>query len=59
MGAPIAAVLSMHELPHFVESFALFAAIFAAFIAMLMAVAPRTREHRYHRWHVHDQRRKF
>jgi hypothetical protein len=49
----------MHNLPHYVESLALFAAVFSAFIAMLTAVAPRTREHRYHRWHVHDQRRRF
>jgi len=49
----------MHGLPDFYESFTLFAAIFSAFIALMMGVAPRTREHRYHRWHVHDQRRKF
>jgi hypothetical protein len=49
----------MSSLPDAIQSFALFAAVFSSFVALLMAVAPRTHEHRYHRWHVHDQRRRF
>jgi hypothetical protein len=49
----------MEGIPHFLQSLLLFLAVASAFLAMLMAVAPRTHEHRYHRWHVHDQRRRF
>jgi hypothetical protein len=58
-GTSVARSICMHGLPDVVQSLLLFLTVASAFFAMLMAVAPRTHEHRYHRWHVHDQRRKF